>query len=169
MSPIKQRRNALLIAPEDLIVVTERRGRLWVSDRFALVRADLFKQPPAANTGAFLDADAERARRGAVKTRALLRGIRFGDTEHAAQDRALTDAVGDNSVTWFKIGSRAIYVSANRAVCAGYATARLKPRFHHATGCLTWWSQVNRDQHSLMALCMPRAACPEPRGSKERA
>jgi hypothetical protein len=168
MSLPKQRRDALLIAPADVIVVTDRRGRPWVSDRFTLVRADLFKQPPAANTGAFLDADAEQARRGAVKTRALLRGIRFGDTEHAAQDRALTDAVGDNSVTWFKIGHRALYVTANRTVCDGYAVAKLAPRFHQKTGAITWWASTNRSQQALMALCMPKSATPEPRRSGDR-
>lgn len=166
--PPKQRRDALLIDTRDLMVVTDRRGRSWVTDRFTLVRADLFKSPPTKDSGLFADrkrdVDMHDRARGEKKSRSLLRSIRCDDTVAVKHDRALSDAVGDTAVAWFKIGHRALYISASAAVCAGYAAAHLQPRFHQETGAITWWAQVNRGRHSLMALCMPRVATPAPRG-----
>lgn len=160
---VKQRRDALLIAPENVITVTDRRGRAWVSDRFTLVRADLFKQPPTKNSGVFADVEADRAKRGVVKTRALLRGIHWEDTTWLTQDDTLTSAVGDDGVMWFKVGPRPIYTSAHRGVSVGYRKAGLVPRLHSEQGFITWWRPTNQTQHALAAVLMPRLAMPAPR------
>ena len=164
MKPLaKQRRDALLIAPENVIVVTDRRGRLWVSDRFTLARGDLFEQPPTKNSGVFLDVEDERAKRGVVKTRALLRSINWDDTTWLTRDDGLSSAVGDDGVAWFKVGSRPIYTSAHRRVSDGYRSAGLVPRLHIEQGFITWWRPTNSTQHALAAVLMPRLAMPAPR------
>lgn len=162
---IKQRRDALLIDASNIMRVTDRRGRLWLSDRFTLVRADLFKAPPKDHVGVFAgDVGVER---GTPRARSYLREIRFADTAPLSSHHAMTEAVGDTSVLWFQVGFTGMWVTANERVSRGYAAASLTPRLHREKGVLTWWGRANTSQWALMAVCMPKVATPAPRSSSE--
>lgn len=157
--PAKLRRDALLVDPTWIIRITDRRGRPWVTDRYTLVRADLFARPVTKDTGTGrpYEDDVDFLARVNGKCRRILRDVRWANTRRLSLCDARAD---DDSTTEYATGTLAVLAASN--VCAAYHALRLVPRLHladiHDQPLITWWRPPTNGGAggALMAVLAPR-------------
>jgi hypothetical protein len=142
----KQRRRDLLVDPSGPRWVVTDRGITWVTDRFVLARADLFKSPPAPK----LPTWAEPRHLSVSKVRQMLATGR--DTE-VRRDVARTNVRVPYEGRIYAAGG--VWFAANERVMESLWSAGLDPRFNPRHRTVTWWGVV-RGKETLFALLMAK-------------
>lgn len=142
----KRRQRDLLVDATGPRWVVSDRGITWVTDRFVLARADLFKSPPAPK----LLSATEPRQLSVSKIRQMLATCRDTDVR---RDVTRTNIRVPYEGRIYAAGG--VWFSANERVMESLWSSGLDPRFSIRRRHVTWWGVV-RGKETLFALLMTK-------------
>lgn len=145
MKPQKQR--DLLINPGYVQTVHDR-GINWITDRYVVVRADLFKKPPTL-TDLSLKVKVTRLRSVLTEARDTLHHGPARVTQHTLQPLGPRD----DPTVGVAFGSFVVFV--NERPWRGLLAAGARPVLTRKGGALSWYALI-RGKQTLVAYLMPK-------------
>lgn len=142
----QKRQRDILVDPTGPRWVVTDRGITWVTDRFVLARADLFKSCPVPK----MTPGVEPQQLSVTKIRKMLAICRDADVR---RDVTRTNVRVPYEGRIYAAGG--VWFSANERVMTSLWEAGLQPRFNVKRRHVTWWGTV-RGKETLFALLMTK-------------
>lgn len=147
MSGPKFAQRDLLIDPETRFVVTDK-GSTWITDRFVMVRGDLFKSIPKPKP--LTNPDGKPFDLRVSKVRGILMQAR-GEGKQLESTEVGVMVGSTRSRVWRAGGA---LICLNEKVTRTYYRAGLRPRYRPEPGVIAWYGK-KRGKDALMVVQMP--------------